>query len=144
VEVADARLDRLADEEPLPHFDQRIRRQAAHRERDASAVRLNALDEYLYLLPNLQDVGGLIDRFPGDLADVEQAVHAADVDERADFAEAADDALTHLAGLERAQRFAPADGSLFFEHAAVAEDHHLPAAVDLDHLQRQSAPHKRL
>ena len=61
--------------------------------------RIDLLNLDLDLLAQLQDVAGVADAVPAELADVDQPIDAAQIDERAEFLQAADDPLAHLARL---------------------------------------------
>ena len=52
-----------------------------------------------------EHVAGMFDAAPGELADVQQAIDAADIDERAEIHELADHAFVDLARRERCQQF---------------------------------------
>ena len=74
-------------------------------------------------------------RFPGHVGDVEQAVDAAQVDERAVLDEVLDHALEHDAFLQVGQQAVTLGAVLGFEHFATADDDVVAQAIELDDLE---------
>src|SRR5690606_26395923 len=70
------------------------------RERHALTVQVDLEDLDGDLLADLDDLGGVLDVLPRELRDVHEAVHAAQVDERAEVDDRGHDALADLALLE--------------------------------------------
>ena len=68
-------------------------------ERKLFRVRIDFEDADLDLLADGEHVFGLVDAAPRDVADMEQAIDAAEINECAVGHEAADSALEHVAGL---------------------------------------------
>ena len=66
-------------------------------EADLAGVLVELLDADLHLLADLSTSPGMLHAVPAQLADVDQAVDAAQVDERAEVLQAADDAFADLA-----------------------------------------------
>ena len=75
------------------------------------------------------------DTAPAHVGDVEQAVHAVEVDERAEIGDVLDDALADLAGLDRVEESATLGGALFLDELAAGEDDVLADEVDLEDLE---------
>ena len=73
------------------------------RQRDALAVHVHVEDLDGDLLADLDDLGRVVDVLPGQLGDVHQAVHAAEVDERAEVDDRGHDALADLALVQRVE-----------------------------------------
>ena len=101
-----------------------MRLQLLHAQRNAPLLGIDLEHLGFDLLAHREHVGGLVDAAPGDLADMQQAVHAADVDEGAVVGQAADRA---------AHGFAFADlgvaaffhAALFFFGEGAAVDHYI-------------------
>ena len=93
------------------------------------AVDLEDLD--LDLVANLEDRADVGDAAPGEVADVDQAVDAADVDEGAEVLDRADDALVDLALFEGLPGLLALLGPLLFEQVAAGDDEVLLALVGL-------------
>src|SRR5262249_58096862 len=79
-------------------------------------------DDDLDHLAGLQDGGGVRDALPADLADVEQAVHAAEIDEGAEVAHVADDAGADLALLQLLPQLGALLLAFLFLQRAAADD----------------------
>jgi hypothetical protein len=97
------------------------------------AVDVEDLD--LDLLVDLDHLGRVVDPAPGHVGDVQQAVDAAEVDERAEVGDVLDRALDELAlleGLHQLGRFASARS--LFDELAAADDDVAALGVDLEDL----------
>ena len=114
-----------------------------HAERNLLRLGVNLQHLHLHRIAHRQHIGSLRNAVPGDIADVQQAVNAADVDERAVVREAADGAVDDGAfrNLGEPQVF----GLLrfFLGHHAAVDDN-----IFLHHIQLRDAadnllPHKR-
>ena len=96
-DVGDAALDlgaeRVFGGDALP----RILVELLHAERDALRLGVDADDLHLHGLADRQDVGGMVDALPGDVGDMQEAVDAAEIDERAVIGDVLDDAVDDLA-----------------------------------------------
>src|SRR4051812_10804597 len=87
------------------------------------------------LVADVEYLRRMLDPPPGEVGDVQQAVDAAEIDERAVVGDVLDDALDRRAFLERReQRLALGTGRLL-EHRAARDDHVVPLAVELDDLE---------
>src|SRR6185436_983192 len=73
--------------------------------------------------------------------DVEQAVHAIEVDERAEVGDVFDDALADLAGLDAVEEIATLAGALFLDELAAGENDVLPLDVNFENLEVVGLPH---
>jgi hypothetical protein len=72
---------------------------------------------------------------PGHVGDVEQAVHAVEVDERTEVGEVLDRAADRCADLDRLEEALTLLAPLLLDELAAAEDDVLPVVVDLDDLK---------
>src|SRR6478752_7103199 len=97
-----------------------MRQKLLHAERDAALFRIDLEDARFNFLSDGKNVRGLADAAPGDFRDVQQAVDAADIDERAVIGQAPDGPAHGLAFLDL-RVAALFGGALFFfgDHAAV-------------------------
>ena len=75
-----------------------------------------------------------VDAVPAELADVDQAVGAAEVDEGAVGGEAADAALDHVADLELLEELLALAGAVLVHRRLLADDEAVALAVDLEDL----------
>ena len=111
--AAHARADRVLLLDVLP----RIRLQLLQAERDALAVPVDVEHLDLQLVADRHHLGRVADAAPRHVRDVQQAVDAAQVDERAEVGDVLDHALADLADLQllhelaRASSRAPPRGS---------------------------------
>ncbi len=128
----DAHSARITFPNGLP----RIRNQLFEPQRDAFLifVELQHLDGNL--IARADDLGRMAHPSIRHIADVQQPVDTAQVNESAVFGEILDDAGDHSAFLQHLQRGALANGLLFF-HRHLARDHHVaPPAIQLHDLDR--------
>src|ERR1051326_5783068 len=79
----------------------------------------------------------MVDVRPGELGDVDQAVHAVEVDERAEVDDVRDLPLDDVAGIELVEDALALVFPLLLENRAPREDDVVPRAVELDHLRPQ-------
>ena len=77
----------------------------------------------------------MLDAAPGEVGDVQQAVDAAQVDERAVVGDVLDDALDDRAFLQRRQELLALLAEARFEHGAARHDDVVALAVELDDLE---------
>ena len=84
----------------------------------------------LHRLADGEDLGRMVDAPPGDVGDVQQAVDAAEVDERAVVGDVLDHAVDDLAFLEVLHQLRALLGAGLFEHGA-ARDDDVAAAVSI-------------
>ena len=84
--------------------------------------------------PILEDLGGVVDVRPGELGDVDQAVHAVEVDEGAEVDDVRDLALDDVARLQAVEDLLALLLALLLEHRAAREHDVVARAVELDHL----------
>src|SRR6266849_712622 len=109
-------------------------------ERDALALPVDVEDLYFELLADLHHLGRMRHAPVAHIGDVQQAVHAAQVDEGAEIGDVLDDALPHLADLELLHQDLALGLALSLEQHAPA--HHDVAAplVQLDDLELEGLP----
>ncbi len=106
-------------------------------ERDALGRRIVLEHDHVDLVVHLEQLGRMADAAPRHVGDVQQAVDAAQIDERAVVGDVLDDALEHLAFGEGLERVLLLLGVLFFEER-LARQHDVAALlVDLDHAHAQ-------
>ena len=114
------------------------------RQRDALAVHVHVQDLDGDLLADLDDLARVVDVLPRQLGHVHQAVHAAEVDERAEVDDRGDDALADLA-LAQGVEEGVADLGLGLLQPRPAGQHHVVAVlVQLDDLGLDLAADVRL
>src|SRR5688500_6509430 len=109
--------------------------QLLHAERDALALPVDVEDLDLDFLADGDHLGRVRDPAVRHVGDVEQAVHAAEVDERAEVGDVLDDALPHLADGELLHEMLALVRPLVLEDHAAADDDVAPALVELDDLE---------
>ena len=104
-------------------------------ERNAFLLAVHLDDHDLDLLALLQHLARMRDPAPAHVGDVEQAVHAVQVDECAEVGDVLDDALAELPGLDRVEERAALLGALLLDQLAPGKDDVLPVEVDLEDLE---------
>jgi hypothetical protein len=82
----------------------------------------------------------MVDVAPRELRDVDQPIHAVEVDERAEVDDVGDLAVDHVARVEPVEDRLPHLLALVLEHRAAREDDVVPRAVELDHLAAELTP----
>ena len=130
-EASDGAGDALADLifalRGLPGFGLKL----LEAERNLFGVGIDFEDADLDLLADGEHVFGLVDAAPGDVADVEKAIDAAEVDECAVGREAAHGAVEHVAGLHGGVAAFLQGAGLFFEDDAAVDDDVFVGDVEL-------------
>ncbi len=126
-----ARVGRIAARDVLP----RIGAELLQAQRDARALAIELQDAHIDLIADLDDFGGMLDALPGHVGDVQQAVDAAEIDERAVVGEVLDRAAHHRAFLQVVHQRAALGGEFLLDHRA-ARDHDVVALlIELDDLE---------
>src|SRR6266480_4206965 len=123
----------VAVEHLLPGI--RLRLLEAERDSLALAVDVEHLD--LHVLADLEHLGRVVDMAPGQLADVNQAVHPVEVDEGAEVDDVGDLAVDDVAGVEAVEDLLPLLLALVLQHGAAREHDVVARTVELDHLRAQ-------
>ena len=142
-DVGDAALeldaDRVLGLDALP----RIGLELLHAERDAVGLVVDPDDLHPDRLADREHLGRVVDAPPGDVGDVEQAVDAAEVDERAVVGDVLDHALDDLAFLEALHQLRTLLGAGLFEDGAAGDDDVAAPLVHLEDLERLRGVHQR-
>ena len=142
-DVGDAALvagaDRILRLDALPG----IVLQLLHAERDAVGLVVDLDDLDLHRLADIEHLGRVIDAPPGDVGDMQQAVDAAEVHERAVVGDVLDDAVDDLALFEVLHQLLALLGAGLFQHGAARDDDVAAAAIHLEDLERLRLVHQR-
>src|SRR4029079_3976358 len=140
-----ARRDRVAGDDVAP----RVGRELLVAERDALGGGVVLEHHHVDLVVDLEDLRRVLDGAPRHVRDVEQAVDAAEVDERAVVGDVLDHAAQDLALGQRVQRVLLLLGVLLLEEDLAREDDVAALLVDLDDphaqvlaLERVEVPHR--
>src|SRR4029077_19472133 len=134
-----ARTHRVLGFDPLP----RIVLQLLHAERDAVGLVIDLDDLDLHLLADVEHLGRMVDAAPRDVGDMEQAVDAAQVDERTVVGDVLHHAVDDLTFLEVLHQLLALFGARLFQHGA-ARDHDIAApAIHFENLERLRHVHQR-
>src|SRR6185437_8337499 len=104
------------------------------RQRDALAVHVHVEDLDRDLLADLDDLTRVVDVLPGQLGHVHQAVHAAQVDERAEVDDRGHDALADLALGQGVEEGVADLGLGLLEPGTPGQNHVVAVLVQLDDL----------
>src|SRR6185312_8273215 len=142
-DVGDAALvasaDRILGLDALP----RIVEQLLHAKRDAVRLVVDLDDLDLHLLADVEHFGRVIDAAPGDIGDVQEAVDAAEVDERTVVGDVLDHAVDDLTLFEVLHQFLALLGAGLFQHGAARDDDVAAAAIHLEDLELLRRVHQR-
>ena len=133
-DLGDLALELVAEvvgvHDPLP----RVLLGLLEAERDALAVAVDVEHLDRHGVADREDLGRVVHVAPGELGDVDQAVDAVEVHERAEVDDVGDRALHDLAGLQAVEDLLADLLALLLEHRAAREHHVVARAVELDHL----------
>ncbi len=99
----------------------------------ALAVKLQHLD--VDLIANIDDLRRMLDALPGHIGDVQETVHAAQIDECAVICEVLDDTFDLLAFLQRFQQSFALGAVFGFQDATTGNDNVVALLVELDDLE---------
>src|SRR5580700_933886 len=111
------------------------------RQRDPLPVHVHVQHLDRDLLADLDDLAGVVNVLPGELGHVDQAVHAAEVDKRAEVDDRGHDALADLALLQRVQEVLAHLGLRLLEPGAAGQDHVVAVLVQLNDLRLDLLAH---
>ena len=103
-------------------------------ERDPLALPIDVEHLHLDGLSDLQHLGGMVDVTPGQLRDVDQAVHAVQIDECAEVDDVRDRAVDDVARVEPVENRLAHLLALVLEDSAPREHDVVARPVELDHL----------
>src|SRR5881392_1338189 len=117
-----------------------VRLQLLQAEADALALPVDVEDLDLDLLPDVHHLGRVRHATIAHVRDVEQSVHAAQIDEGAEVGDVLDDALSHLAYLQLLHQDVALGLTLGFEQHATAHHDVAASLVQLDDLELEALP----
>ena len=113
-------------------------------EADPLALLVDVEDDHLKFLAGGQHLGGVRDAAPAHVGDVQQAVQAVQVNERAEVGQVLDRALADVARHHVVEQFRALGGAFLLDQLAAAQDDVLPLEVELHHLEIVGLPNVRL
>ena len=130
-------VDRVAGGDALP----RIGQQLLDAERDAVRLVVDLDDLDLDRLADGHDLGRMVHAAPRHVGDVQQAVDAAEIDERTVLGDVLDDAVDDLTLFEVGHELGALLGAALFEDGAARHDDVAAAAIHLEDLERLRRAH---
>ena len=133
-DVDDLAVDLAALRILRDHVIPRIAGLLLEAEGDALLLLVDADDDDFEFLTDRKHYGRMRDPAPGDIGDVQQAVHAAEVDERAEVGDVLDHALAQVVDLHFAQQLAARLAEGLFEEFTARNDDVAAVLIDLDDL----------
>ena len=131
-EFRDDAFDVGADREPRLDVFPRVGLHLLEAERNALFLAVHVEDQNLDGLADLNHFARVVDPAPAHVRDVEQAVHAAEVDEDAEVGDVLDHALDDVADLDGLEELLALLGALGLDDLTAGEDDVLPLVVDFD------------
>src|SRR5262249_20656924 len=135
----EAGVERILRLDALP----RIVKQLLHAERDAMRLVVDLDDLDLHGLADGQDLGRMVDATPRDVGDVQEAVDAAEVDERTVIGDVLDDAVDHLTLFEVLHQLLALLGAGLFQNGTTRHHDVAAATIHLEDLERLGVVHQR-
>src|SRR6202171_4557374 len=136
--AGEARVQRILGLDALP----RIVQQLLHAERDTVGLMGDCDDLDLDGLADGEHLGRVIDPPPGDIGHMQQAVDAAEINERTVIGDVLDHAVDHLTLFEILHQFLALLGAGLFENRAARHHGVAAAAVHLEDLERLRVVHQ--
>src|SRR3989449_1706030 len=143
-ELGDRAVDDVADLEVGHRRVPRVGLQPTDRQADPASLVVDVDDFGLDLLADAVAALGVVDLVPGQLALVDEAVDAPEVDEHAERCDRADMPLDPLTDLEAAEELIALLATLLVQGDLLGQDKAVGLAVDLEDLQPQLPADKRL
>ncbi len=125
------------------HTLPRIGLELLHAQADALRLAVEADDLHAHGLADLQRLARVVDAAPGDVGDMQQPVHAAQVHEGAVVGDVLDHAVEDHAFLEALDQLAPLLGARLLQHGPAGDDDVAAGAVHLQDLERLRRAHQR-
>src|SRR5689334_237692 len=142
-DVGDAALEPRADRELGLNALPRIVQQLLHAERDAVGLVVDLDDLDLHRLADVEHLGRVIDSPPRNVGDVQQAIDAAEVHERAVVGDVLDHAVDDLTLFEVLHQLLALLGAGLFEHGAAGHHDVAAPAIHFENLERLVDVHQR-
>src|SRR5207302_8032356 len=121
-----------------------VRLQLLQAEADALALPVDVEDLDLDLLPDVHHLGRVRHAAIAHVRDVEQSVHAAQIDEGAEIGDVLDDAFPHLTDLQLVHEDVALALALGFEQHATAHHDVAASLVELDDLELEALASERV
>jgi hypothetical protein len=143
-ELGDGAVDDVPDLEVGDRGVPRVRLEATDREADAPALVVDVDDLGLDLFTDAVAALGVVDLVPRELALVDQAVDATEVDEHAEGRDRADVAGDLLTDLEAAEQLVALLAALLVQRNLLGQDEAVGLAVDLEDLEAELPADERL
>ena len=115
--------------------DPRILAELLESERNAIALAVELQHADIELVADVDHFGRMTNALPRHVGDVQEAIDAAEVDERTVVGEVLDDALDDRAFLQTLEQLFALLGELALDHRATRDHHVVALAVELDDLE---------
>ena len=125
------------------HTIPRIGHQLLHAKADALRILIEADHLHLHRHADGQCFGWVVDAPPGDVGDMQQAIHAAEVHEGAVIGDVLHDTIQDHAFLEALDQLAPLFGAGFFQNGAAGDNDIAPRAIHFQDLEGLRIAHQR-
>ena len=141
-ELGDPAVDELADLVAVGELLPRVLLRRLERQRDALAGQVDVEHLHRDLVTDLHDGARVVDVLPRQLRHVDEAVHAAEVDERTEVHDRRHDTAADLARLQVGEELVALLALGLFEIRAARQDDVVAVLVELDDLALERATNK--
>ena len=115
-----------------------------HTQADPLRFHVEADDLHFKLLANRERFGRMIDALPRNIGDMEQAVDATEIHERAVVGDVFDHAVEHLAFFQVFHQLRALASARFFHHSAARDDDIAAGTVHFQNLERLRSAHQMI
>src|SRR5262249_26027064 len=121
----------------------RISQQLLHAEADALGVRIDLDDLDFHRVAHIEHLARVVDALPAHVGDMQEAVDAAEINERAVIGDGLHNGFADFAFLELADDFGTLAGAALFEHGAARNDDVAALPVHFQDRERLHDVHQR-
>ena len=135
----EACADRIADVDAVP----RVGTELLHAKRNTLGFRVDLDDLDFNFLTNFHNLARMVDALPAHVRDVQQAIDAAEINERTVIGDVLDDTLANVAFRHVGNDFCALFGAALFEDGAAGNNDVATCAVQLEDLEGLNFAHER-
>ena len=142
-ELGDPAVDELADLVAAGELLPRVLLRRLQRERDPLPAEVDVEHLHRDLVADVHDGARVVDVLPAQLGDVDESVHAAEIDERTEVDDRRHHTLADLARLQVGEELVALLALGLLEVRPAGQDHVVAVLVELDDLRLERLAHER-